>query len=281
MNENNRLRNVNISQTSGLSHRRFLFMILGILLFLPPLSFLPQFTGDTNFCGAYCPRMFFLWHNGGSINNYFMGFVRSYMGVLLVLSIIGVSFFFGRYWCSHICPIGGATELGSMILPKWLKIDYSHIPASPVRYGYFAVYILAPAIGLGALCCSYCNYATISRLVGAVFSQGDMTYFFRTAGLINLGLVIMLGFLAKGGRAYCNFFCPVGALDAISNRIGLKFGKRIRVNESKCNSCGTCAGVCPTWAIEMTDRVTIDHFSCISCRECEKVCGGAINYGKA
>lgn len=261
--------------------RRFLFILLGMFLFLPPLSILPQLTGDNNFCGTWCPRMFFLWRKGMTGSEFLMGFVRSYLGVTLVVSVLVSTFFWGRFWCSHLCPIGGATEVGSKIVPGFLKIDFSKVPSAPIRYGYLSVYLLAPVTGIGHLCCNYCNFVVIPRLFGAAFSQGDVAYFLRTAGLINLGLIVVFGFIARGGRAYCNFLCPLGALDAISNRLGIRFGKRVRVNASRCDACGACARVCPTWAIEMTDRVTIDHFSCISCRECEKVCGGAINYGKA
>jgi len=110
----------------------------------------------------------------------------------------------------------------------------------------------------------------------------DMSYFIRSAGLINLGLVVGLGFIAKGGRAYCNLLCPIGALDAISNRLGLKFGKRMSIDSEKCNGCNACAKVCPTWSIEVKEKkAAIDQLSCMPCRECEKVCAKeAINYDK-
>jgi len=210
-----------------------------------------------------------------------MGFFRSYMGVALVLGMLATTFFLGRYWCSHLCPIGGTTEVGSKLLPRFLKIDYSGVPASPVRYGYLSIYFLAPLIGIGSLCCRYCNFATIPRFFGAAFSQADMAYFLRTAGLINLALIVVLGFLAKGGRAYCNLLCPIGALDAVLNRLGLKFGKRVRVDVSKCNACGVCIEVCPTWAIDMKGKAKVDQLSCIPCRICEKTCPReAIGYGR-
>lgn len=260
---------------------RYYIIIAGILLLLPPLSLLFQFTQDSNFCGSWCPRMFFSWRKGVSGGDYLMGFLRSYMGVALVVGVLTSTFFLGRYWCSHICPVGGSMEAGSRALPRFLKINFSSVPAAPVRYGYLSVYLLAPAIGIGSLCCNYCNFATIPRLFGAAFSPADMAYFFRTAGLINLGLVVFLGFLAKGGRAYCNFLCPIGALDALSNRIGQKFGKRVRVDTGKCNSCGACARVCPTWSIEVKEHARIDHLSCMPCRICEETCSQeAIRYGR-
>jgi ferredoxin-type protein NapH len=265
-----------------LSKYRTLILISALILFLPPLAVIFQVvTGDNNFCGKWCPRMFFIWRQGITSQQYFMGMMRSYMGVALVLGILGTTFFLGRYWCGHFCPIGGATELGSKLVPKFLKLDFSSVPAAPVRYGYLAVYIIAPLVGAGSLCCNYCNFSTIPRIAGAAFSQADLVYFFRAYGIINLMMVGVLGFFAKGGRAYCNFFCPIGAMDAAVGKIGASFGKRVRIKEDRCNNCGLCKDVCPTWAIKKESATQIDQLSCISCRECEKVCPrSAIAYGK-
>lgn len=265
-----------------LTRNRYWIMLLAAVLFLPPLSLFFQFTADNNFCGSWCPRMFFVWRKGMTGSEYLLGFLRSYMGVAVVFGILASTFFFGRYWCSHLCPIGGTMEGGSRILPKFLKINYSSVPAPSFRYGYLAVYFLASAVGIGSLCCNYCNFATVPRIVGAAFSPADMSYFFRTAGLINLGLVVGLGFVARGGRAYCNLLCPIGALDALFNRLGQRFGRRMSVDAGKCNGCAACSRVCPTWSIGMKEKkAAIDQLSCMPCRECEKVCAKeAISYGK-
>ncbi len=256
------------------TRHRTLILIAGLFLFLPPLAFIFQVsTGDNSFCGSWCPRMFFSWRQGTTGAQFLMGMLRSFMGVILVLGILTVTFFAGRYWCSHVCPIGGTMELGSRLVPRFLKINYSAIPAAPVRYGYLAVYLIAPAIGIGALCCNYCNFATVPRFFGAAMVPADMAYFFRTYGLINLGLIVGLGFLAKGGRGYCNFFCPIGALDALSNKLGARFGKRVTVSSGKCNGCGICKDVCPTWAIELKEeKASIDQLSCFPCGICGKEC---------
>jgi ferredoxin-type protein NapH len=225
--------------------------------------------------------MFFVWRQGMSAKAYFMSYLRSYMGVVLVFGILGFTFFLGRYWCSHLCPIGGIMELGSSAVPRFLKINFSKVPAPAFRYGYMAVYFGAAAAGIGSLCCNYCHFATIPRIFGAAFSQADLAYFLRTAGLINLGLVVVLGLLAKGGRAYCNLLCPIGALDALANTLGARFGRRLRVSTTRCNGCGLCEPVCPTWAIKMTDIAQIDPLACMPCHRCETACPqGAVTYGK-
>lgn len=265
-----------------LIRHRTAILIASVLLFLPPLAFVFQATStDSDFCGTWCPRMFFAIRKGAGFGEIMGGIARSYLGVALVVAMAATTLFLGRYWCSHVCPVGGAAELGSRLVPRFLKIDYSPIPAAPVRYGYFAVYLAAPILGVGSLCCSYCNFAAVPRLFGAAFIQADLVYFLRTAGLINLALVILLGFMARGGRAYCNFLCPIGAIDAVVSRFGRRFGKRMAVLADRCTGCGQCRTVCPTWAIEVGEKASIDSLSCMPCRECEKKCPeGAICYGK-
>lgn len=266
-----------------LARYRYAIMLLAVVVFLPPLSLVIQVTGDSNFCGTWCPRMFYLWRWGESWNAYWLGYFRAFMGVALVVGILMTTFFFGRHWCSHFCPIGAVTELGSKLVPRRLKIDYRGLPAPAFRYGYLTVYLLAPALGIGSLCCGYCNFATVPRLLAAPFSTADALFFWRTAGGISLVLVIVLGFLAKGGRAYCNLLCPVGAIDSLINALGAMLGRRrIRVTSSQCIDCGECVHVCPLWAIKPKNgTATIDPFSCMPCRLCETTCPtGAIRYGK-
>ena len=267
--------------TSFWAKYRNVILVVGIVLFLPPLAVLVQLTGDVNFCGRWCPRMFFVWREGTTMTAFLMGFVRSYVGVALVATILATTLAFGRYWCSHVCPVASPLEFGSRLVPSALKLDFSKTPAPSFRYAYLSVYLIVPAIGIGSLCCSYCNFAAIPRLFAAPFSEGDLAYFLRFQGVVNFGLLLFLGVFAKGGRAYCNLLCPIGALDALSNRIGAKFGRRVRIDLDNCTNCGECSKVCPTWAIDTQGGTTINQLSCMPCRLCQGACPTeAIYYGK-
>jgi ferredoxin-type protein NapH len=258
------------------------WIILGsIILFLPPLSFLFQTTGGTAFCGTWCLRTF--WSPSPDMTFQTIGarIARGYIGAGLFFLIIIGTLFFARYWCSHICPVGGFMEMVSRIIPEKLKIDYSAIPAPAVRYGYLFAFVAAPLFGIGSICCSYCNFGVMPRLVGLIFNPSGIVYFLRISGMISLALVVILGFLSKGGRGYCNFMCPVGAIDALINKLGAGFGLRMRVSKDKCTACGKCAEICPTWAIKVDEVAEISQLSCMPCRKCEVVCSvDAIGYGK-
>lgn len=269
------------TKPSFMVRHRTAIMIVSLLLFVAPLALVLQLSsGDHDFCGNWCPRMFFLWRQGMDGQAMLMGMLRSLFGVALVVGVLGLTLWLGRWWCGFFCPIGGTTELGSRLLPKRWQLDFSRLPAAPLRYGYLSAYFLAPVLGIGSLACNYCNFAAVPRLYGAaMFNPADIAYFMRTAGLINLGLLLLLGFFARGGRAYCNLLCPVGALDALAARFGPRWGKRVRLTSHLCNDCGKCRDVCPTGALKLGEVPKVDQLNCINCRSCEGTCSeGALDY---
>lgn len=266
-------------------NKRYLFMILGIALFLPPLSMIPQMTGEVNMCGAVCPRMFFILSPKGAWSGLVNNTISMWFGAALVGLILLVTLFFGRLWCSHICPVGGATEIINKGVPKKLRIDFSFMNAPAFRYGYLFIYIAGAFIGIGNIACKLCNFRVIPFLIGSPFVPAYRTYLATSMGAAGLMTIGILGFLSKGGRGYCNLLCPVGALDSIMNSLSSKFGftKRIGTDESRCNGCGRCIDSCTVWALKLDERHKIkrDQLSCISCRECEKACPKeAISYGR-
>ncbi|MBO8131902.1 MAG: 4Fe-4S binding protein [Candidatus Marinimicrobia bacterium] len=47
----------------------------------------------------------------------------------------------------------------------------------------------------------------------------------------------------------------------------------IVVNESLCDLCGTCIGVCPQNCMELFEtRIIIDNEKCIECLNCVDIC---------
>jgi polyferredoxin len=265
-----------ISRLKNLSRAakiRYGMLLLGILLFLPPLSLLPQFFGEAKFCGTWCMRMFM------KLPPASYTLAVTFMGVALAILVYAVTFFLGRLWCGRLCPIGGTSEIASKLVPEKVKINYTGISAPAVRYGYFLVFLLAPLLGIGTLCCKFCNFALVPNIFTAPFSPGSVAFFFTATGFLSTSLFIILGVWSKGGRGYCNFMCPVGVVDSLSNALGAKLGfRRIRIDKNNCTSCGVCSSVCPVWAISKDkEGVKIDQFSCISCGKCKDACpGGAI-----
>jgi polyferredoxin len=190
--------------------------------------------------------------------------------------ILLTTFFAGRLWCSHLCPIGGTTELVSRVIPDRVKLKFSFLHAPAFRYAYVSVYVAAAFLGIGSISCKLCNFRVIPFLAGSPFIPGYRTYLLSSVGAAGLFTVALTGFLAKYGRAYCNLLCPVGALDSMMNYAGHKVGfvRRVRTDRAKCNG----------WALELDgdNKIKRSQASCMSCRDCVTVCPQeAIRYGKA
>jgi hypothetical protein len=108
--------NTDTKKPGFMSRHRTAIMVLSLVLFLPPLAFIFQVTtGDGDFCGTWCPRMFYAIRKGAGIGEIVGGVMRAIMGVALVVAAIASTFFLGRYWCSHLCPVGGAVSWGASL----------------------------------------------------------------------------------------------------------------------------------------------------------------------
>ncbi len=254
---------------------RYFIIILACFAILAPWVFLPSLVGNPDLCGKVCVRRFFLYFPGMTLEDLGNQMSVAWIGVIALSLILVTSFFFGRMWCGYICPMGGFPELVSRMIPDRWKIEFRSLPQVPIRYGYFSVYlVLMPMLGISA--CTLCNFVTVPRIFQAF--SGDfmgIAFILSAVGLVNLALLFLLGFFAVKGRAYCQFLCPIGAMDGLVNRLGsmFRFTRHIRVERSRCTGCNICARNCMTGAIKMIDKIAVvDQHSCMSCHECVDVC---------
>ncbi len=265
----------NIKAIPFVQKYRYAIILISSASFLGPLAFLPQLAGNDDLCGFLCMRRFYLYYPGMTFEDFFTHVNVALVGVIAFGLILLTTFFYGRIWCSFLCPVGGLAELGSRMLNDKWKIEFRSLPQVQIRYGYFAVYlVLMPILGISA--CTLCNFITIPRVIEALSGEyRGIVYIVSSVGLVNLGLLFLLGFFASKGRAYCQFLCPIGAADGIVNRLGAHFGfsHHIRVEKERCTGCNVCARDCMCGAIKMVDRVAVvDQLSCMSCHECVDVC---------
>lgn len=261
---------------------RYALIIVSCFMFLSPFLIIPTMLDNPDMCGKLCMRRFYLYFAAMTWDDVLQQMSVASTGVIFMGIILLTTFFFGRLWCGYLCPMGGLPELVSRIFNDRLKIDYRPLPQTQIRYGYFAVYvILMPSMGISA--CTLCNFITIPRIFEA-FSGGyrGLAFLVSSVGLVNLCLLFLLGFFANKGRAYCQFMCPIGAIDGLVNRAGasMPFSRRIRVQPERCTGCKKCAQVCMTGSIQMKDNIAIvDQFSCMSCYDCVESCEwGAIDW---
>lgn len=218
--------------------------------------------------------------------------------LLLVLTI-----FFGRVYCSVICPLGVMQDLVSRISGKRNKKAFRFNYSPEVkwsRYGTLILFVIAMITGVGSVVALLAPYSTYGRIVSNLFAplyqwgNNILAYFAERSGnyafyetevwiksmptfIIAILTFITISILAwRNGRTYCNTICPVGTFLGFLSRFSLF---RITIDESKCNRCGLCSRKCKASCINGKEH-RIDHSRCVACMDCIDTCKhGAISFG--
>ena len=205
------------------------------------------------------------------------------VSMLSMLILLIVTFFFGPIFCGKLCPAGAFTEYLSRLVPDRFKIDWSkYTEIAPIRYGMLAAFMAIPFVG-GSLACAYCNYYLFDLLANYVVRG----YFISLSSSLLLTAILWLvvfGLFTKGSRRYCNFLCPVGAVQNLVHFFSSKlpFVRRMYVDKQKCIGCGKCTRTCPMQAVKVREKkAEICLHNCIVCGQCAHNCPvEAIQYGR-
>jgi len=258
---------------------RGMFFLFGVLLLYAPFALLTRlllvlfnqpYTADVH---RVCLRMPIQWLSqpwmfGTMLEN------PLYLISVLILPLLAL--FLGPLFCGWMCPAGGITEFLSRLVPPRFQINMSgKINPAPVRYGFLVGMMGIAFIG-GNACCSFCNFTHTQNLISAI--SGDLLGISYWASFSIVSFILwffVLGLFTRGGRGWCNFLCPAGALMGLTHAIGkkLRISKFVMVNADQCNGCKLCEGSCPALAISTQAKdININAHTCNICMDCSKVC---------
>ena len=213
--------------------------------------------------------------------------------VVLILTL-----FFGRVYCSYICPLGIFQDVISWFSKKILGIGKNKFrfrfssPKTWLRYSILVVVCLSlftSSIYLINLLDPYSNFGRFaSDLFRPIYIMGNnlLVKLFVAFGsyalypvdiikadpfvlivpIVMLVVVILLS--VKKGRLYCNTICPVGTLLGLVSKMSLY---KIRFDTSGCNQCGKCMFVCKSQCIDIKKQ-KVDFTRCVGCGNCMRSC---------
>ncbi len=184
----------------------------------------------------------------------------------------------GRFVCGWLCPFGLIQEALHGIPSRKFRPD----PALrlqkgllQIKYAVLAVFIiLIPVAGLylqgygsPAFCSYLCPSGTLMAGIPLLLANAELR---PLAGwLFSWKMIVLIGFLTGSVflfRPFCRYFCPLGALYGLFNRISLY---RVSVDQSRCDECGICSRQCPV-SLPVTQNANSPE--CIRCGACAAVC---------
>ncbi len=191
------------------------------------------------------------------------------IGIILLFGLI-----LGRTICGFLCPFGLVQDLVYKIKTPKLKKSRVTRVLSYLKYVFLVVFVIALPISFGAYGATavpaFCKYiCPAGTLLGAapLLANGANAEIYSGLGaLFTWKFALMVAIIAACifiYRAFCRFFCPLGALYGFFNRIALL---GVKLDKTKCTDCGLCVAHC-----KMDIHRVGDH-ECINCGECIPVC---------
>lgn len=164
---------------------------------------------------------------------------------------------FGRGWCGYACWT-------AMVLDF---LPYKHPMGKRRKWGWLRYITFAVSL----------IFVAALFLLNAPGKERIMLWSFLIGNALYYGVGAALAFALKDNRAFCKYLCPVTVFLKPMSYFSLL---RVKVDESKCVSCGICRKVCPM-EVDVTDnqRCRKNGTECILCMECVESCPkGAIKF---
>lgn len=214
--------------------------------------------------------------------------------IIILASLILLTFVFGRVYCSSICPMGIYQDVVAWLSKKTKrKKRYTYSPAKTIwRWATLTLVLVAFLFGFTFLLGLLDPYGAYGRIVThlfrpaylagnnileSIFIQFNNYTFFRVgihmlsvaSTAIALATLLGVGYLAwRNGRTFCNTLCPVGTILGSISRFSLF---RVQFENKKCNSCGLCSMKCKASCIDSKNLI-VDYSRCINCFNCVEAC---------
>lgn len=190
-------------------------------------------------------------------------------GLAILLGALLASLLVPRSFCSHVCPLGGVSELlgdlGRRLLGRtWLLPRWLDVPLRTIKYLLLAFFMWATWIAMG-----------LPSLLGFLDSPYNrvadvkMLLFFAEPSRLTVGVVAALVIASVLVRdVWCRYLCPYGALLGLLGRLSpLKVDRDV----ATCIDCQACTRACPA-RIAVHTATRVRHVECSGCQDCVAAC---------
>lgn len=215
-------------------------------------------------------------------------------GNLFVVSLVlVVTLFFGRWYCSVVCPLGVMQDGFNLVARKIKKHRFHFVRQRPwLRYGFLAIFVLLVLIGLTSIAAVIAPYSAYGRIASnllqpvylwinnafAAIAERHESYAFYHVDVwlksavslaVAAATLLVVAFLAlRRGRTWCSTVCPVGTVLGLVSRFSLY---RPVIDAGRCKNCRQCETNCKASCIDIANH-SIDYSRCVACMDCLDNC---------
>ena len=191
-------------------------------------------------------------------------------GSLITLAVVlGVTVLWGRFFCGYLCTFGALQELLAFARKKLIP-EVRRMPEKADKLLKYVKYGVLLAVVLLVWVLQLPVDSTLSPwgVFGALLS-GNLTVMGEAVPTVGFGLllgVLILSFFVE--RAFCRYFCPLGALFT-----PLSAGRLFRIRRLKtaCTGCQQCTRTC-AMGVTVHEDDFVRSGECIDCMRCMAVC---------
>ena len=190
-------------------------------------------------------------------------------GLVIFLTIVGVSLLLKRSFCSWICPVGTISEVcwkegfnlfrRNIRPPRWLDISLRGIKYLLLLFFLWSILVLMSSDAVLSFIYSDYNKIADIRMLDFFLHPSPLS-------LTLIGILVLVSFPVR--NAFCRFLCPYGALLGL---VSMLSPVKVTRDRQLCVSCGVCTQVCPSYIPVMAQKRVLSA-ECIGCWRCIAHC---------
>lgn len=208
-----------------------------------------------------------------AVSNGTFGLRTNLFDILILTSVLLITFFAGRFFCGWMCAFGAYGDFLSAVGQK-LKIKKIKVPEIWDSILKSIKYIVLAGLVVfvwGLELVTIPSGISPMDAFGMLFSVTSIPNFSLLTGSFLAGTILLAAVSAVSlfiPRFFCRYLCPTGALLSVSSPARLL---HIRKSRGKCGKCSVCSYKCPMQIpLYKTDKMSSGE--CIQCAECVVSC---------
>ena len=186
---------------------------------------------------------------------------------LVFAGLFLTSLFFGRSFCSWVCPAGALQDACAGIVNK------------PVSKRQNIIKYFIWVVWLGAIVAGFISAGGVKMVDMIYMTDGGISVNESSRYFIYLPIVFLLAVpaLIFGRRSPCHSLCWMAPFMVLGTKLKelLRLpARRLTAEPSRCISCKGCDKVCPMSlkVNEMVQKKKMFHTECILCGQCQDAC---------